>query len=331
MKNLVTGATGLVGIHIIADLLKNGEEVRATKTSNSNLEVVKKVLSHYNLEKYFKNIEWVDLDVLDISQCIDVVKGMDHVYHSAAVVSFLKKERQMMYKINIEGTANVVNACLSENVKKIGFISSVAALGRNKSNTYSEKNKWSTNKANSHYSITKFKSENEIWRGVQEGLDAVITNPGIILGPGNWSRSSTTFFKSVKKGLPYFPIGKNGFVDVRDVSKTIIQLTKSEISAEKYIVVAENCSYEQIFKSIASSFNIPLPTKKASPFLLEMAWRYEGLKTLFSSRKPSITKETARTSSMENRYENNKIIKELNYKFYSIEDAIENAVYYFKN
>jgi dihydroflavonol-4-reductase len=331
MKNLVTGATGLVGTHILVDLLKNGEYVRATKTSNSNLELVKKILKYYELEEHFEKIEWVDLDVLDISQCIDAVKDIDHVYHSAAIVSFLKKEREMMYKINIEGTANIVNACLAENVKKIGFISSVAAIGRNKSNTYSEKNKWSTNKDNSHYSITKYKSENEIWRGVQEGLDAVITNPGIILGPGDWNRSSTTFFKSVKKGLPYFPVGKNGFVDVRDVSRTIIQLTKSKVNAEKYIIVAKNCSYEQIFKTIASSFNIPIPSKKASPFLLEVAWRFAGIKTLFSSRKPSITKETARTSSMENIYENNKIIDELSYKFNSIEDAIKNATDYFKN
>ncbi len=331
MKNLVTGATGLVGIHIIADLLKNGEHVRATKTSNSNLEVVKNVLKHYGLENYFKDIEWVDMDVLDISQCIDAVKGIDHVYHSAAIVSFLKRERKMMYKINIEGTSNIVNACLSENVKKIGFISSVAALGRNKRNSYSEENKWSSNKDNSHYAITKYKSENEVWRGVQEGLEAVITNPGIILGPGDWNRSSTTFFKSVKRGLSYFPMGKNGFVDARDVSKSIIQLTKSNISAEKYIIVAENSSYEKIFKTIASSFKIPLPEKKATPFLLEIAWRYEGLKKLFSSRKPSITKETARTSSMVNTYENNKIVEELNYKFKSIEDAIQNATDYFKN
>ena len=331
MKNLVTGATGLVGTHILVDLLIKGEYVRATKTSNSNLGLVKNILKHYGIEKHFEEIEWVDLDVLDISQCIDAVKDIDHVYHSAAIVSFLKKDRDIMYKINIEGTANMVNACLAENVKKIGFISSVAAIGRNKSNTYTEKNKWSTNKDNSHYAITKFKSENEIWRGVQEGLDAVITNPGIILGPGDWSRSSTTFFKSVKKGLPYYPVGKNGFVDVRDVSNSIIQLTKSKITAEKYIIVAENSSYEKIFKTIASSFKIPQPEKKATPFLLEIAWRYEGLKKLFSSRKPSITKETARTSSMVNIYENNKIVEELNYKFNSIEDAIKNATNYFKN
>ena len=331
MKNLVTGATGLVGIHILADLLKNGEHVRATKTSNSKLEIVETVLNHYNLGEHYKNIEWVDLDVLDISQCLDVIKGIDHVYHSAAIVSFLKKERQKMYKTNIEGTANIVNACLSENVKKIGFISSVAALGRNKNNEYSEKTKWVNNKNNSHYSITKFKSENEIWRGIQEGLDAVITNPGIILGPGDWNRSSTTFFKSIINGLNFYPIGKSGFVDVRDVSKSIIELTKSEINAQKYIVVSENCSYEEIFKKIANAFDKPPPEKKASPLLLEFVWRLESLRSLISSKKPSITKETARTSSMDYIYHNDKIIKALNYKFYSIEDSINNAIKFFKN
>jgi nucleoside-diphosphate-sugar epimerase len=313
------------------DLLKKKESVKATFTRNSNLEDVRKLFKFYKIENLFQQIEWVEMNLTDSTQVYDAIKEVDHVYHVAAIVSFNKKDRNKIKNINIVGTSNVVDACIHEKVKKLGFISSVAAIGRkeNKENIYDEKNKWSFSKANSFYAISKYKAENEVWRGIQEGLNAVITNPGIILGPSNWDRSSTTIFKQIHKGLSHYPSGINGFVDVRDVSRSIIELVNSKINAEKFIVVGENISYEKVFKTIAEKFNVSAPQKLVSKKLLELAWRLEAVRSFMLRTSPKITKETARTSSQKNYYSNEKIKTSLNYQFNNIEESIKNSVEFF--
>ena len=231
MTNLVTGATGLVGMHIVLDLLKKNEIVKATHTKNSSFETIEKLFEFYHQKSLLKKINWVEMDLEDVSQVYQHTRDVDHVYHCAAIVSFSKKQRVKMHNINVKGTSNIVNACLDNKVKKLGFISSVAAIGRKGNSSYTEKNSWVNGSDNSYYAISKFKAENEVWRGIQEGLNAVITNPGIIIGPSIWNRSSTSLFKKIHSGVSHFPSGSNGFVDVRDVSRSIIELTKSTCNA----------------------------------------------------------------------------------------------------
>ncbi len=321
----MTGATGLVGMHIVFDLLSQNKNVIATFTSNSNKNIIKQVFNHYGFPEYYDKIKWCKMDLEDVSEVYQAIEGVDFVYHSGAVVSFNKSDYDQMRRINIEGTTNVVNACLEHKVKKLAFISSVASIGRDGKKKYNEKNKWNSGRGNSYYALTKYKSENEVWRGIEEGLSAVITNPGIIIGPSNWGRSSTTIFKQIYKGLSFFPLGENGFVDVRDVSRATIQLMESKISRERYILVGENLSYKSVFDDIAKSFKKPIPKKKAKKTLLEIAWRMEAIRCFLTNKKQSITKETARTSNQINVYDNQKIIKELNYNFKSIKEAIENT------
>ena len=328
MRNLITGATGLVGMHVVLDLLKKNEDVKATFTKSSNFKYINNLFSFYNKKNLLKKIEWVEMDIEDVTQVYQEINNIDHVYHCAAIVSFSKKQRTKMQNINIKGTANIVNACLENKVKKLGYISSVAAIGRKGNNTYSEKNSWVKSSDNSYYAISKHKAENEIWRGIQEGLNAVITNPGIIIGPSSWHRSSTSLFKKIYSGLSYYPEGSNGFVDVRDVSKSIIELMNSNISAERYIIVSENLSYQSVFKMIAENLNVRPPHKIASKKLMSLAWRLEALKCFLTKKNPQITKETVKTSTQKNEYDNRKIIKQLNYKFNSIEKAINNTAKY---
>ena len=327
--NLVTGGTGLVGCHIIMDLLKQNKEVRALKRPNSDLKQVKAVFKHYDQEKLFEKINWVNGDVLDIPSLEDAIENVSYIYHSAAIVSFNKKHFNNMYQANVIGTANVVNVALSKGVKKIGHISSIAAIGRAKTNHFSETNKWKTDKKNSYYAITKYGAEREIFRATQEGLSTVMVNPGIIFGPSSWHRSSTTLFKQVSRGLPRYTPGVNGFVDVRDVSNSIISLVESDISAQRYILVAENLSYKEIFKKIALALNKPAPQKEAKKWMMELAWRYEKIRSIIRGKSPSITKETARTACEKYYYDNSKIKKELGYRFFSIDDAIKNTAAYF--
>ena len=327
--NLVTGGTGLVGSHIILDLLSDGQKVRALKRDRSNLQTIESIFDFYNKNELFHKIEWVDGDILDVPSLEAAMDNVEHVYHSAALVSFHKKHQKMMYEVNVKGTYNVVNQALSSKVKKIGHISSIAALGRNSSHHYTEENKWNNDKNNSYYAITKYGAENEIWRGIHEGIPAVIVNPGIIIGPSNWNRSSTTLFKNIHKGLKHYTTGVNGFVDVRDVSKAIISLTQSTTHSEKYILVGENLSYKEVFEEIAKCLDKPIPNKPASKLLLEFVWRAALLKSFFNGRSPAITKETARVTSQKFYYDSSKIKKELSFEFYSTKDAIKNAADYF--
>ena len=323
--NLVTGGTGLVGCHILIDLLNQNQQVRALKRENSNLEMVNAVFKHYGLADYFSKIEWVEGDVLDIPSLESAIKGINKVYHSAAIVSFNKKHFKKMYEVNVNGTANVVNVCLENNIEKIGHISSIAAIGRSKNNQYNEQNKWKNDKKNSYYAITKYGAEREIWRGEQEGLSSVVVNPGIIIGPSSWHRSSTTLFKQVSKGLPRYTPGSNGFVDVRDVSKAIIQLMDSSISAERFILVGENLNYKEVFEKIAHALNKQAPTKKATKWMMQIAWRLEKVNAFIKGKSPSITKETALTACEKYFYDSSKIKQMIAYEFIAIDKAISNT------
>ena len=261
MINLVTGATGLVGMHIVLDLLSKNETVKATYTKNSSFETINSLFDFYNKKALLKKIQWLEMDIEDISQVYEQLKKVDHVYHCAAIVSFSKKERTKMHNINVKGTLNIVNACLENKIKKLGFVSSVAAIGRKRDGIYSENNSWIENGHNSFYAVSKYKAENEVWRGIQEGLNAVITNPGIIIGPSSWNRSSTSLFKKIYSGLSYYPSGTNGFVDVRDVASAhVLAMENKSSNGERFALAECDLWYKDIAKLLRENGFKKAPT-----------------------------------------------------------------------
>ena len=326
---LVTGGTGLVGSHLLFDLAKKGESIRALKRENSSLLDVRECFSYYtdSADELFDKIEWVNGDMLDIESLENALEGITKVYHCAAIVSFKKTDKAKIKRINVEGTRNLVNTCLDHKIQKLCFVSSVAALGtpEEKDEIVSETTPWSPEDKRSDYSMSKFNSELEVWRGIEEGLDAVIVNPSIILGPGHWHKGSSLLFSSVAKGMKYFTRGITGYVDVRDVSKAMIQLMDSDIKNQRFLLNSDNCSYEFIFKTIAKALNLPEPNKYASPFLTGIAWRLAYLKKIFLFKEPSFTKATARSSHNCTYYSNQKIRETLDFKFISVEESIRDT------
>lgn len=326
---LVTGGTGLVGSHLLFDLAKKGENIRALKRENSSLQDVRDCFAYYSdkADELFDKIEWVNGNMLDTDSLNDALKGITKVYHSAALVSFKKTDKNLMKNINVEGTRNIVDACLDHKIEKLCFVSSVAALGtpEEKEDIVSETTPWSPEDKRSGYSISKFNSELEVWRGIEEGLDAVIVNPSIILGPGQWHKGSSLLFTTVAKGMKYFTRGITGYVDVRDVSKAMVQLMDSDIKNERFLLNADNCSYEFIFKSIAKALNLPEPQKYASPLLTGIGWRLAYLKKIFLFQEPGFTRATARSSHNRTYYSNQKIKDTLNFEFITVEDSIKDA------
>ena len=311
-KILVTGATGLVGGELLKQLLEENYDVTAIYHS------APLSLTHDNLTTE-------QCDILDTMRLSEIMQGITHVYHCAALVSFEKKERYRLLKLNIEGTANIVNACLDAGVEKLIHVSSVSALGRIRNgDIITEKMNWTEETSNSIYGKSKYLGEMEVWRGTGEGLQAAIVCPSLILGGNNWDSGSSAVFKSAWNEFPWYTEGGGGFIDVRDVARVMILLMNSEINNERFILSAENLSYREVFTSIAKCFNKKPPHKKVTPFMTEIVWRLEALKAGFTGKKSLLTKETAQTALTTVYFDNSKILNALpRFNFTSIAETIK--------
>ena len=324
----VTGGTGFLGSHLIYFLLKQGEKVRALKRGSSDFALISNIFSYYekNYREYLDKIEWVEGDLLDIFSLEDVLENVTDVYHVGALVSFHPSDRKQMMKVNINGTANLVNISIDKKIRKFCHVSSIAALGRAENDkVINEDILWKASKQNSNYAISKYGAEREVWRGIEEGLNAVILSPSVILGPGELNSGIGSMISMVLKGFKFYTLGTNGFVDVRDVVKAMIQLVNSNINGERFIVSSENMTYKKIFELIAEILDKPAPPYRATPWMSEIAWRIEHIKKLLTGIKPLITKETTRTAINTYLYSNDKIVKELDFNFLPIKQSINDS------
>ncbi len=324
---LVTGGTGLVGSHLLFKLVNENEKVRAIYRREKTLKRVKHVFSYYSndAENLFEKIEWVQADINDIPILQVAFKGITHVYHCAAFVSFEPDKYRTLRKININGTANIVNLCLSNTIEKLCYVSSIAAIGHhnNPEKLIDEKTAWNPEDDNSVYAITKYGAELEVWRGTQEGLDAVIVNPGIILGAGYWNGgSSGNLFKQIYEGMRYYVNGVAGYVDVWDVVNTMHQLMISDIKNESYILVSENLSFKTFQTKTAKALDVKPPNKEAKPWLLHIAWRLDWLQFKLFGKRRRLSKQAAKSAVSIAKYDNSKLKNALNFEFKPIDEAI---------
>jgi dihydroflavonol-4-reductase len=322
---LITGATGLVGSHLLVELVRQGKQVRALKRAGSDTSNVDKIFAHYNVPLPDKSI-WFEGDVTDYFSLLDAMDGVEHVYHCAAMVSFAASDEDKLMKVNAEGTANVVNAAMEKGVKKLCHVSSTAALGRaDNDKIITEETTWKISKKNSAYAVSKYAAEREVWRGTEEGLKAIIVNPCIIIGPGDMEKSSGRMIQSIRNGLQFYPGGANAFIDVRDVAKIMISLMESQLKNERFILAAENLEYKKIFELIAAALNKSAPSVRATSLMSALAWRAAWLAGLFTNSNPFITRETAMTGQQRNIYSNNKVKEKLNWNFIPMKETVGNA------
>lgn len=311
---LITGCNGLIGSFIARKFLREGYSIRAIRRQKSNMQLVKDI-EHA--------IEWVEGDILDPLFLTKALTGIDTVIHAAAIVSFSPADHENMFKVNIEGTSNIVNACLTKNIRKLYYISSIAALGRNKqSSLINEEAQWESSAINSVYAETKHLAELEVWRGIAEGLQAVIVNPSIVLGPGDWDKSSTRLFKYIWEENPFYTEGCMNYVDVRDVADIIFRLINSEISSERFILNAGSISFRELFNKIAEQLEKKKPSIHIMPWMAAIAWRIERLRSLLTGSNPLITQETALLAQTSFAYDNSKIRRTLPYTFRNLDDSI---------
>ena len=315
-KILVTGGTGFLGSYLLRYLVQKGyNNIFAIRRATSKMDLV---------EPIEDKIQWVECDILDVKGLEKAMVGVEQIYHAAAMVSFEAKHRKRMHQVNIQGTANVVNLALENNIEKLVHVSSIAALGRRKRlKEINEKTKWEKSNFNSEYAVSKYLSEQEVWRGMAEGLRACIINPSIILGAGFWEEGSASFFSKTNKGNKFYGVGGTGFVDVRDVSRLMIDMMESEMVGEKVIANGENVSYRKVFEIIADSINKKRPSIALNSILGALAWRAEWLRSKITGSSALVTKETVENSFRTWIYQNQKSIDTFNFKYTPIEQTIQ--------
>ncbi|MCA0382686.1 MAG: NAD-dependent epimerase/dehydratase family protein [Bacteroidetes bacterium] len=310
---LVTGGTGLLGTHLILALHRKGIAVKALYR-NQIPDVVK------------DKANWIQCDILDVIGLEVAMQDVTQVYHVAGFVSFKPEDKMLLHNMNVEGTANVVNACLEAGVHKLVHVSSVAALGRiRKDAVINESMHWTEDTSNSEYGKSKYLGELEVWRAVGEGLNAVAVNPTIIIGEhGDWSKGSMQIFQTLHNGFPYYSMGQTGFVDADDVAAAMIQLMDSNISGQRFIISAENLCYRDFFYMIADAFGKPRPTQMITPFKAAIAWRLYKIKGWLTGKSPLVTKETAATSLAVSNFDNGKLLKALpDFRYGKIDAAVQ--------
>lgn len=326
---LVTGGTGLVGAHLLYELTNSGLRVKALRREQSNTGWVKKIFSYYSnrVDELFAQIEWVEGDILDYLSLEEALKGATCIYHCAAIVSFHGDDNDMMLNNNVKGTGNLIDAAIHNGVRQFCHVSSIAALGKTQDGSeITEETYWTPSKRKSGYSLSKFFSEMEVWRGIEECLDSVIVNPSIIMGPGNWEIGSPKLFQSIWKGLNYYTKGISGFVDVRDVVKAMILLMDDnrfeQVKNQRFILNAGNLSYQDFFNKIADGLNKPRPRSFASDIKLHIAWRMAKAASFFTGKRPVITRDAVSGTNQKNNYSGEKITRTIGFEYRSLNSSI---------
>ena len=322
---LVTGGTGLVGSHLLYHLCLQNVAIRAIYRTKSSLENVKNVFRYYTEnENLFSKIEWYQADITDVPKMIPAFSDVKQVYHCAAFISFNPKDYRKMRKVNIHGTAIIVNLCIAAKIEKLCFVSSIAAVGDSlKGKIVTEENEWNKELDNSGYSITKFGAEMEVWRASQEGVDVVVVNPGVILGSGFWNSGSGKLFSQVNNGFRFYTEGVTGFVSVQDVVKPMILLMNSPVKNERFILISENKSFKEIFFLIADTLGKSRPSIKIKPWQTNLFWRFAWCVSKIARKEPLLSKYSARSAHSVAEYSSEKIQKKINYQFEDLEKSVQ--------
>lgn len=325
----------MLGSHLLHRLVRENNEVVALKRSSSDLEEVRRIFNHTAGEEneaigLFDRIRWINADLLNQADMEKALERVKQVYHCAAMVSFQPRDRRKMIRFNTESTAVMVNACLASAVQKLVHVSSSSAIGKPGENApATESMIWAHSKTSTGYAESKFRSEMEVWRGMEEGLDAVIVNPTIILGSGFWERGSSSMFSRVDKGLKYAAPGITGYVGVQDVVSAMLGLMHSDISGERFIISEGNYSYRQVFEMIGTALGVSRDLKQVSPTLLSRLSRIDSFAALFRGIR-MITSEHVRAAFGEVRFSSDKIKEALQMEFTPLEQVIEEVAGHYR-
>ena len=328
---LVTGATGLVGSHLVCSLTAQDHKVRAIYRDEASLEKFKMVAARYSKAQLDK-VEWLEADLLDLISLEDACQGITTIYHAAAFISFDPRDQRKLRKINIEGTANLVNVALSKGVTKICHISSVATLGKALAGqAITEETEWNPQQPGSGYAISKYGAEMEIWRGGQEGLKVCMLLPSVILGEGHWNSASGNLIKKGANGMPFYTPGGSGFVDVQDVVQAAILIANSAAcEGEKFLLSAYNKDYKSFFTNLAIAFGSSKPRYEVPQWCMRIAASTDWLASRILGTPQRLSQALVDSIYKQSNYSSDKIKEKLDFEFTPWEQTIERICDAFK-
>jgi len=318
----------LVGSYLLYELTRKGHKVKALLRPGKKPYETRKLFNCFSAENehLIDLVDWVEGDVLDPFSLQQAMQDVDYVYHCAAMISFNPRDLHAMLAINIEGTANVVNACLENGIKKLCHISSIASLGQaEKGEMIDENAKWKTSRINSGYAISKYGGEREVWRGIEEGLNAVIVNPSVIIGAGCHRKATNKLFHNIQNFLPYYIPGINGYVDVRDVVNAMIMLMESTVSGERFVLNSENLSLREFFIKVADILGKPHPRIALNGNIMNaIAWLDE-IRARITRSSPLLTRENVRASMSKSYYSAEKFKTAFDFTFIPMTESLTEA------
>ena len=311
---LLTGATGLLGSYLARHLLEKGIPFKALDRGNRPPQI----------QDIADRIDWIGGDIEDVPTLEAAIKDVDTIIHCAALVSFNKKDYDRLLEVNVGGTRNLVNVALLNNVKNFVYVSSTGAFARKtRIEEIDESNKWFESALNTKYGFTKYLGELEVWRGQEEGLNCLVVNPCVILGPGQYDRSSAQLFSYVLKEKKFYTRGMINYVDVRDVSDIIFRALENQKFGERLIACAGHADYENFFSLIGKHLNKKPPHLQVNSRYVRIFAILEGIRSRFTGKDPLITRETAEQTRMRITYSNKKVKSVLGFEFRSLENTIE--------
>jgi dihydroflavonol-4-reductase len=326
---MVTGATGFLGTQVLHDLVSMGYRVRALFRDPKKIDTVREVFRFYgsDVPSKWDQIEWIQGDLLDYFILMENMQGVTEVYHTAGMVSFNPRDKKKLFQVNVQGTLNVVNACLEQGIEKLCHVSSIASLVEPEGTTpIDEELLWNPGERASEYSVSKLKGEMEAWRGIHEGLQAVIVNPAVIIGPGMWKGSGRQILQQVYRGLKFYPSGSGGYVDVRDVSAAMIKLMEGNYFGERYIINGENISHRDFLNLIADAMQRTRPAKRITPILGSLALMAEAVRATLTGTPARITRKALEIAAETAAYSNRKIVDTLNISFIPVRKSVQDMV-----
>ena len=323
---LVTGGTGIVGAHLLLKCVKQNTKVVATYRREESLKKIETLFESIspNHPKDFKTIQWIKAPLNDLTLLNNAFKNIDYVYHCAAKVTLADSKAEKLMKSNAEGTANIVNASIKHKIKKLVYVSSIAAIGAEKYiTTVDEDSSWNSDQNHTAYAYSKYGAELEVWRGSKEGLNVVIVNPGIILAGELWERSTASLFRDVAKGIRFYPTGSAAVVAVEDVVNVLMKLMESDVLNERFILVAENISQKELLSKIATSIGIKPPNIPLRKWFLYSAFVFEKILRIMGIRKKFLSIALIETLTSNQNYDGSKICGAINFHYSNIDETIK--------
>jgi dihydroflavonol-4-reductase len=311
--NLVTGATGIIGSHVVLKLMQNNQPVIACKTKKSDTGKMKRLFSYYGAQTLFDKISWREMDVCDVFSIEEALEGINTVYHCAGYVSFNKKDRKKLFSINEGGTANMVTACLQKKIENLCHVSSIITINNSDyKSALTEDVFWKRNGRESDYALSKYNAEREVWRGMEEGLNALIVNPGVVLSPGFWNQSSSQLFARCYQGNAFYTSGKTGYISAKDAAAAMIALVEKRQFANRYILVEDNYTTKHILDTICKGFSKPGPGINAGYAMMQFARFLDFTRSLFSGKDQVLTKDLINSALNQQEYSNAKLKRTIN-------------------